>query len=152
MKKTIVEGIIAIILIMLMGLTCIAAYIRSEMQYKKFIVDFKECEAVVTKVYKDYNRYNIYGLENVYIKYIVDDTEYNQKLSTNKGISFGGIITNFKVGDKTTIYYNPQNPKEIVTKESNKTGLFIAIYGLVTLIFGAAILIVVLRNYIKRKI
>lgn len=145
------QGIIAIVFMMLMGLICIAVYINSEVQYKKSIDDFKECEATVTQVFKDYNRHNVFNLKNVYVKYIVNGTEYNQQLFTNKAVSVGGVITNFKVGDKTTIYYNPQNPKEIITKESNKTGLFIAIYGLVTVIFGTTILIIALRNYKKKK-
>jgi heme/copper-type cytochrome/quinol oxidase subunit 2 len=145
------KGIIAIIFIMLMGLFFIAFYVISEIQYTNLMKIYKECEAIVTNVSVDYNRYNVGDLKTVHIKYTVDGTEYSQELSTNTGLSFGKVATNFDIGDITTIYYNPQNPSQIATQESNKTGMFIAIFGIVAFVFGTILLIIVIRKYRQMK-
>lgn len=35
----------------------------------------EECEAIVSKVSVDSNRYNVFNLKDVYVKYIVDGVE-----------------------------------------------------------------------------
>ena len=55
---------------------------------------------------------------NVYAKYTVDGREYYEALRAVK--SSGGLSSlKIKDGKKETIYYNPNNPKEIRSKESS---------------------------------
>jgi len=145
------RGIAVIVFIMLMGLGFIVSYVVTRAQYAALIADYEMCEAVVTETAPDFHPYNAAGLEDVYVVYTVDGTEYRRELSTNTGLSFGKVITNFEPGDRVTIYYNPENPAEIATPESNKTGLFAAGFGLVAFVFGATLFIIVIRNNRKGK-
>lgn len=144
------KGIIAIVFMMLLGLVLITSFIISEVQYFNNVRKMKECEAIVTSVTTDINKNNVDNLKTVYVKYTIDSVEYNQELSTNTGISFGKLLTNLQVGDKTVIYYNPENPTHIASKITQNTGLIIAIIGLVSFVFGLVLLIVVWIGYTKR--
>lgn len=145
------QGIIAITFMMLLGLILMSSYVVSEFQYLNNVTNMKECEATVTSIKTDINRYNISNLKTVYVKYTINNVEYNQELSTNTGISFGKIVTPMKIGNKIIIYYNPQNPTQISSKITQNTGLFIAIFGLVTFIFGLVLLIIIIKSRKQEK-
>lgn len=151
MRGKMKRGIAVIVFIMLMGLGFITSYVVSLVQYAALVEDYETCEAVVVKTGYDFHPYNAAGLKDVYITYTVNDTEYRGELSTNTGMSFGKVITNFEPGDRITICYNPENPAEIATPESNKTGLFVAIFGFVVFAFGTTLLIIAIKNYRKCK-
>ena len=80
---------------------------------------------------------------DVYVKYTVDGKEYNERL---KGAEYGG---NFRIitgeGKEVTIYYNPNNPREIRDKDSNiigkamiGIGAFLAILAIGDIIYSKA--------------
>lgn len=140
------NGIIATVFIMLLGIILVTSFVISQIQYLNNIKNMEECEATVSKVSVDSNRYNVFNLKDVYVKYIVDGVEYEQNLSTNTGISFGKQLTNIKVGEKIGIYYNPKNPMNISSKATQKTGIFVAVFGFLTFIFGLTILIIIIKR------
>lgn len=140
------NGIIATVFIMLLGIILVTSFVISQIQYLNNIKNMEECEATVSKVSVDSNRYNVFNLKDVYVKYIVDGVEYEQNLSTNTGISFGKQLTNIKVGEKIGIYYNPKKPMNISSKATQKTGIFVAVFGFLTFIFGLTILIIIIKR------
>ena len=73
----------------------------------------------------------------VYVKYTVNDTEYEEEL---------GEISGYKENDKITIYYNPDNPKQITQTKSYILPIIIIIGGCVSLVGG----IISAKNAINR--
>ena len=86
--------------------------------------DYVKTESTVSKIelyeqaYTDSEGNYFDETYTVYVKYTVDDKEYEEEL---------GILSNVKVGDKITIVYNPKNPSEI----SEPVGLVLPIIILV---------------------
>lgn len=66
------NGIIATVFIMLLGIILVTSFVISQIQYLNNIKNMEECEATVSKVSVDSNRYNVFNLKDVYVKYIVD--------------------------------------------------------------------------------
>ena len=72
--------------------------------------NYPKVEAVVSKteLYEeattDAEGNHVDAVYDVYVKYTVDGVEYEEGI---------GLFSDFKVGDKKTFVYNPDNPKEI---------------------------------------
>ena len=59
---------------------------------------------------------------HVYVKYKIDSKEFNGELDKS---------SSYRINDKITIYYNPDNPYEIRTsKEMNFSGIVIIMVGI----------------------
>ena len=63
----------------------------------------------------------------VYVKYTVEDRTYNEEF---------GIFSNYKVGDKVTVAYNPSKPNEIVQPGTIIIPIVLLIGGIASLIGG----------------
>lgn len=68
----------------------------------------------------------------VYVKYTVDNTEYEEEF---------GVFSNYSKGDKVTISYNPSNPKEIAQPNSIVLPIVLLILGIASLVGGIISLI-----------
>lgn len=64
---------------------------------------------------------------NVYVKYTVNGTEYEEEL---------GELSGYKENEKITIYYNPDNPKQITQTKSMILPIIFIIGGCISLIGG----------------
>ena len=96
-----------------------------------FSENYAETTAIVTKINqteeRDVNNKR-YMRTHVYVKYKIDNKEYNGELDKTPG---------YEINDKITIYYNTDNPNEIRTsKEMNYSGVVIIIVGLSIIIVG----------------
>ena len=75
----------------------------------------------------------------VFVKYVVDGTEYEEEY---------GIFSNYKIGDKVKISYNPKNPKEIAQPNTIILPIIILALGVISLVGG---IISVIRSIKKHK-
>ena len=84
-------------------------------------------------------------MEDVYdvsFKYTVLEKEYENK--------FDGI-SKYNVGDKITIYYNPNNPMEITQVKSLILPIVIFVTGVVSLVGGIISAVKTLKKHKKMK-
>ncbi len=107
--------------------------------------NYIKTEAIVTKAdleeeehYEGDDHYD--ATYRVYVKYTVDGTVYEEEL---------GILSGYKVGDKVTIYYNPENPRQISEKVTILVPIIFIIGGVVSLVAGV---ISAVGTYNKNKV
>ena len=95
--------------------------------------DYPKTEAVVSRVelYEeattDVDGNPVEATYTVYVKYTVDGVEYEEEY---------GVFSGFKEGDKKTIVYNPENPKEISDPPSLILAIGLLVGGIVSLVAG----------------
>jgi len=105
--------------------------------------DYVKTEATVSKVELEQEAYidsvgdMVEATYKVSIKYTVDGTNYEEEL---------GGLSQYKIGDKMTIYYNPSNPNQITQTKSLIIPVVIIISGLAAFVGG----IISGMNAIKR--
>ena len=95
--------------------------------------NYIKVDAIVSKIelaqeaHLDENDNHVDATYNVYVKYTVDGKEYDTEL---------GEFSNYKKGDKITIYYNPDDPSKITQTKSLILPIVITIGGIASLTFG----------------
>lgn len=95
--------------------------------------NYIETEAIVTKTelieeeHSDANGDHVDATYNVYIKYTVNDNEYNELL---------GELSGYKEGEKIKIYYDPSDPSKITQTKSLIFPIIFVIGGVVSLVGG----------------
>ena len=106
--------------------------------------DYIETEATVSKVelYSE-ESFDVDGnvepaQYTIYVKYMVDEKEYENEL---------GIMFEMKVGDKVTIVYNPKDPNQISQPSSLLLNIIILVSGVASLLGG----IISAVNAVKRQ-
>lgn len=105
--------------------------------------NYIKIEAIVSKTelvedaHYDANDTYVEATYNVYVKYTVDGKEYNEEL---------GEFSNYKENDKITIYYNPDDPKQITQTKSIILPIVFIVGGCISLVGG----IISAINAIKR--
>lgn len=110
--------------------------------------DYIKTEAVVSNMelvqdaYTDENGDTVEATYNVYVKYTVDGTEYNEEL---------GEASNLKEGEKITIYYNPDDPTKITQTTSLILPIVIIAGGCCSLIGGIVSAVNSMKKYNKMK-
>ena len=114
-------GIITVVSIcILVSMGVVVSTVISKIQYKILVADMKTIEATVTEIDRENTRRGP-DIQEIHITYKVDNKIYNRELKTDTTVSFAaGIETNYLVGDKLVIFYNPQDPNIIATPLSNK--------------------------------
>jgi len=106
--------------------------------------NFIKTEAIVTRAdlyedaYVDGQGNHQDATYTVYVKYTVDGTEYEEEY---------GVFSNYRAGDKVTISYNPDDPKEITQPNSIILPICIAAAGGAFLVIG----IVSTVNTVKKR-
>lgn len=147
-NKAFRDGIIAIIFCVLLAAAFIVPPIIAKIQYNNLVSSMKSVEATIVDIDLDIN---VRGPDEqeIYITYKVDGVVYNRELSTDTKIAFAaGTGTDYSVGDRLDIFYNPQNPNEIATPLSVKAGNIYIVIGLAFLALVMVALILMLK---KRK-
>lgn len=110
--------------------------------------NYPKVEAVVSKIelYEDETTdaegNKVEAVYTVYMKYTVDGVEYEEEY---------GQFSGFKVGDKKTIVYNPDNPKEISDPPSLLFTLIFFGLGVGFLIGGIISAVNTLKKYKNMK-
>lgn len=95
--------------------------------------DYIKTEATVTKVeleqeaYTDGNGDRVEATYTVSVKYTADGKEYESEL---------GGLSEYKVGDKMTVYYNPADPAQITQINNPVIPLIIIAAGIAALAGG----------------
>lgn len=111
--------------------------------------NYIKTDAVVTKTelyeeaYTDEEGNYNEATYNVFVKYTVDGTEYEEEY---------GISTGYKKGDKVTIYYNPKNPKQITGSKNVILPIIILSVGIAFLIGGIVSIIRSLKRHKEMKL
>lgn len=93
---------------------------------------------LVEEAYTDDNGDRVEATYNVYVKYTVDGTEYDEML---------GEMSSFKKGDKITIVYNPKNPSEISQPVGIILPLGMLIAGIAALVGGIISIIRAIKKH-----
>ena len=118
-----------------------------------FIINIKnqnyiKVEAVVSKTelveeaHIDVDGNTVETTYKVYVKYTVDGIEYNEVL---------GELSGYKQGQKTTIYYNPDNPSEITQSNSLILPIILTVGGLATFVGGIVSGVNAIKKHKKMK-
>ncbi len=95
------------------------------------IQSYQEITATVTMVKEaerelvDNNEIEI--IYSVKIKYTVNDKDYNKVIETKQA---------YTKGDKLTIYYNPENPREITEEKGSMLHIIVIAIGAFIIICG----------------
>lgn len=79
---------------------------------------------------------------DIYVKYTVDEQEYEEKL---------GQMYERKIGDKIKIVYNPSNPRDIAQPASPILNIIILIGGIVSLVGGIISAIGAVKRFNKMR-
>jgi hypothetical protein len=79
---------------------------------------------------------------NAEVKYVVADREYTETLDN---------VSKFDVGDKVTIYYNPNNPQEITQTKSLIVPIIMVGLGIASLTGGIISAVNVVKKHKKMK-
>ena len=118
-----------------------------------FVISIKnqnyiKVEAIVTNVnvrqeeVTDNDGTHMEDVYDVSFKYTVDGKEYNN--------NFDGI-SKYNVGDKMTIYYNPNNPEEITGSKSIIIPIVMIIAGIASTVGGTISAINAVKKHKKMK-
>ena len=83
------------------------------------------------------------AMYNIFVKYIVNGTEYDTEL---------GEMYKHKVGDKITIVYNPEDPSQISQPSSMILNIVLLVSGIAILVGGIISAINALKRHNKMKI
>ena len=110
--------------------------------------NYIETEAVVSNAilyqdaYTDDNGDYVEATYTIYIKYSVNGTEYEENI---------GELSGYKIGDKMTIYYNPDDPKDITQSKNIIIPIVIIVVGCGALTYGVISGINAVKKHKKLK-
>ena len=111
--------------------------------------NYIKVDAVVSKIelvedeHTDSDGNKVEATYKVYVKYTVDEKEYDELL---------GEISGYKEGDKITIYYNPNDTTQITQTKTLILPIVLIASGIVILIGGIISGINAIKRYNKMKI
>ena len=77
----------------------------------------------------------------VFVKYTVDGKEYNEEL--------GDLSGTYRINEKMTIYYNPDDPSQITQTKSKIIPIVMIALGCVSLVGGIVSGVNSIKNYKK---
>ena len=97
---------------------------------------------LVEESHTDENGNTVDDVYNVYVKYTVDGKEYDTEL---------GELSEYKVDDKITIYYNPKNPSQITQSKSLILPIVLIVAGIASLVGGIISGLNAIKRYKKMK-
>lgn len=109
---------------------------------KNFMKNAIKTEATITRINERYHGDGDSDYD-VYVSYFVDGNSYNEELNTYN--------SSMREGKKITIYYNPDNPKEIMSSDSSIIVIIFLIIGGVFVLIPLIWFIINLKNKKKRK-
>ena len=92
--------------------------------------------------YTDIDGNRVDATYNVTVKYTVDGKEYDAKLDD---------VSEYNVGDKMKIYYNPKDPSQITQTKSLIIPIVIVVAGIISLVGGIMSGLNAIKRYKKMK-
>lgn len=110
--------------------------------------NFIKTEAIVTKTvlyeeaHYDIDDNYVEATYTVFVRYTVDNTNYEEEY---------GIFSEYKKGDKVTIAYNPENPKEIVQPNTIVLPLILLGLGITSIIGGIINIVKIVKKHKNLK-
>ncbi len=110
--------------------------------------DYIKVDAVVSKTdlveeaHLDVDGNHVDATYRVYVKYTVNDREYDVEL---------GELPGYEVGDKLSIYYNPSDPSQITQTKSLILPIILILGGLTAFVGGIVSGINAFKRYKKMK-
>ena len=125
-------------------IVCGILFLHASIQNK----DYVRTESTVTKVevdqeaYRDADGHQVEATYKVNVKYAVGGREYEEEL---------GGVSKFSVGDKMSIYYNPDDPSMITQSKSPVVPAIITAAGVAALAAGILSAVKAVKRYKKMK-
>ena len=152
MKKTIIKNLITIPVIIL-GIIVIVVAIKQDSEFEEFYANAKSVDATIDdvvsrRVRKGTGKKKRYKTEyDVYVTYTIDDTTYEHVEISTSGSSA-------VEGSKITLYYLPENPRDVRDKEYQEGQLptLIVIGSVIIAIGGGILLVNLLKANSQRKL
>ena len=133
------QGMAAILFGILLFGSVVVFFVIFKIQYDQLVSGMRSVEATIVDIDLDVH---IKGPneQKIYIEYVVDGIVYKRKLETDTAISFAaGRGAHYSVGDRVSIFYDPQNPEIIASTRSVFVGciwLIFALCGLALMLFS----------------
>lgn len=141
-KREVSIAAIAAVILGFIGAVFMIGGICSVAYEKSFMENAERVEAVITDIHYRYDS-DGHRSGDVYVSYEIDGEEYETKLSE--------YSSSMHKGQTIDLYYDPEDPYEVMTKDIAKTiGIIFIIVGGV--LFSASMIIVFIRRRKKRKI
>ena len=97
---------------------------------------------LVEEAHNDVDGNYINDTYKVFVKYTVNNKEYEEEL---------GELSGYKVGDKVKITYNPDNPSQISQPSSVVLALSLLIAGIASLVGGVISIIIAVKKHKEMK-
>ena len=110
--------------------------------------DYIQIESTVTNVelledeYLDADGNIVAATYSANVKYVVNDREYDAKLDN---------VSKYDIGDKVTIYYNPQDPNQVTMSKSLVLPIVLMVGGVAALVGGIISGVNAIKRYKKMK-
>ena len=111
--------------------------------------DYIKVDAIVSKTelvedeHTDSDGNKVEATYKIYVKYTVEEKEYDELL---------GEVSGYKEGDKIVVYYNPNDPTQITQTKSLILPIVLIVTGISILIGGIISGINAIKKYNKMKI
>jgi len=138
-RKGFYSGILVILFCILLFGAVIVFFIVSKIQYDRLVVGMEPLEATVVDVDRKVT-YKGPREQEIRIAYEVDGVSYEREWKTDTPISFSpGRGTNYSIGDRIEILYDPESPGTIVAPRSMRVGIFyltVALIGMALVLFS----------------
>ena len=135
---------VAVCAILLLGcLILIVCGITAHVQRRSAQSRMVEHTATVTDLVA--NRSGKTTTWDAYITYVVNGVEYTRELGNDTTVAVSADGKRLEIGDTVTIYYNPANPRQIVTDQTNLSEILLIVFGSVGLAFVTLLLILILK-------
>ena len=118
----------------------------AKIQYDNIVKNMNSIEATIIDIEERHHRKRVDD-QTIYISYNVDRVIYKRLLKTDTKISIDpGIGAKYYVGEKISIFYNPEDPSIIAVPRSLSVGYFFMIMCIFCLLFFVWLLNYFLRN------
>lgn len=124
------KALAAILFGVLLFGSIVVFFIISKVQYDHLVSGMQSLKATIVDIDFDIH---VKGPDEqeIYIEYVVDGVVYSRELETDTAISFAaGTGAHYSIGDKVSIFYDPQNPEIIASPRSVSVGYFWLILAL----------------------
>ena len=139
-------GIASMLIVFFIGAALTTMAVVSNIQYDTLVAEMVSTEATIIDIDMDYNRKGP-DEQKIYIEYEVDGFIYSRKLATDTKVTFAaGLGSDYSVGDKVPIFYDPENPETIASPRTVRVGYAMLAIGLFILAISIFLLFVDIKK------
>lgn len=144
MKKSKISAVsICGIVFLLIGIVFLSISLFSTISYNKFKESAGTCNAVITTIESHYDSNSESTNHDVYVRYEVNGVIYDNELNYYE--------SSMDEGDIVTLYYNKDNPNDIMIDGQTFFFLIFAIMGAIMTIVGTICLVIFIKGKRLRK-